>query len=123
MDKKNDGKAKKCAFSDDQLEVARQLGNDPESVYEMPAEGVDGAAVVEEEVSIEKPDLKAKLKAIKDAPEAKEADKKQADELIARLEELEQAEKNAQKFIDEKAVVAAPAEVPAMPEAPAAPAV
>ena len=119
--------------------IAEQFGNKPEDVYEeqmadanaigdmldVPAEDmpVEDMAIPEEEQAGEEMDaeddvdkIKTDLQAIADDEEADKADKKQAEELIARLDELGAAIQNAKDFVAEKAPVEE--EVPAE-EAPA----
>lgn len=130
MDKKKDEKigkdGKPMKFSDEQNAVGEQFGRTPDEmadIYGTPADASElpasagGDEMKEDEKKEDEKALKDQLKAIVDNPDTKESDKKQANELIAQLEELEQAEKNAQKFISEKGVAPVEEAMPVMPEA------
>ena len=132
------------SYSELEISIAKQMGHSPEEVYgerksfadtdpttddllnldipEMPEEETAPEEIKVEE-TLETPeqedkDIKAKLTVIIDDENASESDKKTAQELLAAIEELEAAEKNAQDFLDEMDKKAKPEEKPAE-EAPA----
>jgi len=120
MEKKN---KKQLKLKDDAIKMAKLFNHDPAEVYafaddanmpedimpvyeEMPVEEAEVEVPVVDEIE----DMIKKLKEIADKPDIKEDVKKQANELIARLEELKTAKQNAQDFIAENEVVEAPKE-------------
>lgn len=112
---------------EDAEKICRQFGNDPkemlsgfkafaDSDYDamMPGVSTDGELiepVLEVPVATESSNedsLIERLKTFSEAEETSKTDKKTAEELIARLEEVKAAKTNAEEFLQEKVVVVEP---------------
>ena len=105
------------SFSDADSSAEDLLNLDIPEMPEEPAKDETSPEDIKVEETLETPDqeqedkdIKAKLTVIIDDENASESDKKTAQELLAAIEELEAAEKNAQDFLDEMDKKAKPEE-------------
>ena len=111
--------AKKKKYKKEQVEVASQFGHNPDEVYKEETKSFQDTPALDElleveEITVEEAppaeeapaddiaSLKTKLTGYLEKEEISEEDKTLAEELLARLEELETAMKNASEFLAEK---------------------
>jgi len=90
------------AFADEELmELFPPSANEMAPAEEAPEVPMEEEMAVEEEVKSDMEMLKEKLQALIDDEEVERSVAKEAEEHVARLEELQQAQENAQKFVDD----------------------
>ena len=111
--------AKKKKYKKEQIEVANHFGHNPEEVYKEETKSFQDTPALDElleveEIAVEEAppaeetpaediaSLKTKLTGYLEKEDISEEDKTLAEELLARLEELETAMTNASEFLKEK---------------------